>query len=617
MVRTRQSAAAAQQNESANNDGEIADKRERKPKRGVARKTAQIVTARSLGKRTRGEAEPDAPRQKRPATKRTVVDEHEDEVPRDPMFFEAINNRVAGKTSAKGKASARKNEQLSKERRKPRVDEVAEAREGDAAVRDSQEDKVAEAQYEDDTAQESQAEENGEDIEAEDDHESDMFVQQEDEDDGEEAERQLHEEEQADDDDSVQEIPQSSRTRNLEHIASVDVISTDMTYIEPEPQGASPLVFSLDCDGLNTIIADMGKRGWMNEKGEWADELLQNEEEFETETETQWQTRHSEVIKTKNCMKLFLGVMELYQNCKDMPNAPALDEQAEFLRTHSQEIQKNLKQVRNVTRQIKNQASKSIQGNSKQNTAEHQRRKELWTCIYKRLIPVLVLALKEALLLGGYSRYETKPETISGKDGRFMACTLQFAVRIVGFIDQLYTLVMQHLATEEDTENKVHKAMRSHRRAFANHFRVLQPRVLAGMQELKRRAEAPVRQIEMAERSLRAREAQEESDRIIREKQDRQMMLFIASTHRVRERPPPPPRDEYYEKHGWRMWEDEILLGVIRKTKSPNLAVLARQIPGRSTVQVIDRVGELRELMKAKYEAAGVPPPKWCFQHRT
>lgn len=601
MVRTRQSAAAALQNESASTDkrrrGEI-------PKRVVARKTAPVETARNLGKRTRGEAESDAPSRKRPASKRgvertgsgTVVDdENEDEVPGDEMFFAAINDRVKGKTEAKGKASTRRKGQISQERRVREEDTNEEPREDEAAG----------AQEEDHAVQESR----------EDDQESAIFVAQDDEDDVVEVVRLLYEEEQSDDDDSDREAPQPSATTNLENIASIHVISTDMTYIEPEPKDATPLTFFLDCDGLNTMIADMGKRGWTNEKGAWVGELLRNEKE--SETEKQWHARHSHVIRTKIRLKLFLGVIELSQNCKDMPKAPALDEQADFLQTHSAEIQKNLNDIQTLTQQIKNQASQPLQEDSIEYTAEYRRRKELWTYIYRILMPALVLALKEALLLGGYSRLETKPETISGKNGQFMACTLQFALRILGFIDQMYSLVKQDLAAHENTENKEEKALQSHRMAFANHVRVLQPRVLAGIQELKRFAEAPVRHMEMAERSKRARKAQQERDRIIKEKQDRQMKLFIASTQRFSEKPPPPPRDEYYEKHRWRLWEDEILLGVIRKTKSPNLAVLARQIPGRSTAEVINRVGELRVWMKAKYETAGIQPPKWCFQPGT
>lgn len=114
-------------------------------------------------------------------------------------------------------------------------------------------------------------------------------------------------------------------------------------------------------------------------------------------------------------------------------------------------------------------------------------------------------------------------------------------------------------------------------------------------------------QIEMEERSRRAKQARE-----LREQRDKQMKLFVASTQRTAVEVPQ-NRDEYFDKHGWQFSEDEILLEAIRNAKSPDLAVLSKQIPHRSKGVVKKRIRQLRERMQKQYEAAGRRPPKWCY----
>ncbi|KID77852.1 uncharacterized protein G6M90_00g036140 [Metarhizium brunneum] len=607
MVSTRRSAAARADYDSIY-DFESPDKTKnlQTKRRGLARKAASHITnMRGLEKRNREETEPDPPVVKRPTLKRpgrrqTSKAMIEDDVPQDPNFFKNINDSAAGKTKAKRvtivvpEDDAAAEEQLLQESQQREGQVLAEEKEQSdpSSYRDS-----AESSDDDDESHE------------EVDGEKDVGVVGEGDDQGEEAEDSDGEDSSSDDD--VREVTSSavapdsaSRTSNLEHIAGKAVISTNIGYIEPEPPDRSASTYYLNCGGLNEMINAMGKQGWMGTEGEWADQLLQIEKESKTE---------SEAIKADNCTKLFHEIIALWQICKDMPKAPSLNSQAQYLHEHSQSIQKNLKVVRTLTKQVKIEASKSIpaKGSSRQIRNARYKKKDVLTWIQGKLMPALVLALKEALLLGGYSRLKSKPETISIKNGQFMACTLQFALRIVGFIDQLYDVVLTHLKSQEKNENTVRSMRDRTRMAFANHVRVLEPRILLGMNELKRLAEAPILNAELAEQSRQLREAQEERDQIIKEKNDEQMRLFVASTQRTLE-DTSKPRDEYYDRHGWRLWEDEVLLGVIRKTRSPNLVLLSRQVPGRSLQEVTNRVAELRESMRAKYEAASILPPKWC-----
>lgn len=130
-------------------------------------------------------------------------------------------------------------------------------------------------------------------------------------------------------------------------------------------------------------------------------------------------------------------------------------------------------------------------------------------------------------------------------------------------------------------------------------------------------AEASQKRREMIERERLAREAREKEEEILCEQRQRQMMLFIASTrkpsHEGQERHVLPSHEGYYQKHGWYIWEDEIILDMIRKVKSPNIKVLAKQFPWRTVAEVEQRVMDLRARMKLKFETQGRQPPKWCY----
>ncbi|EFY90602.1 hypothetical protein MAC_03380 [Metarhizium acridum CQMa 102] len=327
MVSTRRSAATQAAHDSIY-DFESPDKsKELQTRRqGVARKAAPNITTR----RGWEETEPDAPVVKRRTLKKpgrrqtskaVVEDEHEDDVPQDPNFYKNINDSAAGKTKARRATMAVREddaaaeEQLLQESQQREGHVLAEEEEQNDpwSYRDS-----AEPSNDDDESHESHREVDGE---------KDVDVAGEGEDQGEETEESDGEDGSSDDD--VREVTGSavapgsaSQINNLENIASIDVISTDIVYIEPEPPDRSASTFYLNCDGLNTMINAMGKRGWMSTPGEWTDQLLRIEEESRTE---------SEATKADNCTKLFHEILALWRNCKEMPKAPLLNLQAQFL----------------------------------------------------------------------------------------------------------------------------------------------------------------------------------------------------------------------------------------------------------------------------------------------
>jgi hypothetical protein len=524
-----------------------------------------------------------------------VDDERQDEAPKDAEFYERINDRVAGKTGAKRKASAiaaddaEAEEQLLQETQEREDFNVAQESGGDEEDVDAElhqgSDGVS-SEDEDEEVEEQQREggEQAEESPGRDDADADNVRGTADRADGSTA-------------------PGSSvRLDEMEYIARVEVISADMEYIEPEHPDTYASTFFLNCDKLNNMIKLMGKKGWINQKGDWEAKLLQTGEEPGSEEE---EAEHP--VENEDCTKLFQEIDALRKNCIEMTKASDLEEQASFLRSNSQRIRGTLEAVKSLTERVHKNAPEPEQGKKKLPKNAQRKRQELLTWIYIKLIPALVLTLKEALLLGGYSRMDTKPETISNLNGQFMACTLQFPLRIIGFMDQLYSVV----STQDEMHMKL--GLRKNRVAFARYLGELEILILKGMNELKRMAQAPMRAAELEEQARRERKLHLRRERLAREARERQMRMFIASTHRLSQGYRQPSQDAYYNKHGWRLQEDEALLGVIRKTRSPNMLVLATLVPHRTVNEVMHRMGELREMMKAKFEKGGLPPPKWCY----
>lgn len=634
MVRTRRTALEPD-DEASDTAAESSDKvrgSQSTKRRTKDKPTPHIVTTRNTRKRKQEDTRQDVPPAKRAAPRRPVAsrpsktvvdDEHADDVPDDALLKD-INEKAAHKPRTKRTVGARQEEDLAAEDQLLRESQATEEVIG---AQDEEED--TESRQEEDT------EEPNSDEEGTADGKGSAATVEQGSDDEVAGAQQENDTDGGDNNGHVPAVtssadPRSSQIENLENIARIDVISTDMAYIEPERQGRRPLTFLLKCDGLNSMIKEMGKKGWMDEKNEWANELLRVEEGSDAETESEWQNRHSAVIKTENGLKLFREIMSLWQQCKDIPKASALEEQSQYLRTNSRKIQAKLANVRHLTSQITDQGSRPLENNSKKRKAAARKQAQLLSCVCQGLMPALVLALKEALLLGGYYRVETNPETIRGQTGQFMACTLQFALHIVGFIDKLYKVVSPKQDADDSDEPPAQKKQRSRRLAFGNHLRVLEPRIVAGMEELKRLAWAPVRQIQQVEQTKRARQVEAEMKREIREQKDRQWRRFVASTWRPPKQPPEEPPEEapeetpeearYYEEHGWRVQEDKILLEAIRairKTKSPDmsldLSALTAQMPRRTRTEVQCRIGQLRKLMKAKFEVAKKEPPKWCY----
>ncbi|KAK2594696.1 hypothetical protein QQS21_007606 [Conoideocrella luteorostrata] len=417
----------------------------------------------------------------------------------------------------------------------------------------------------------------------------------------------------------------SSQTKNLEKTTLADPIPPDMKYMEPKSEEYTYPTIFLSCNKLNSMISDMNKTAWMNLKGEWAEELRHQEDEHGSENDTQWAARHAEFNKTRSCQRFFRTAMDLAERFRSMPNASDLEAQYTFLRTQHQNIKKDVTTMQALARQIKEELQK---GGSGKELSEKSSAKQdgMVKSICRRLIPALVFGLKEAMLLGGSNRMPETPEKISSAQGKFMACTLQPALLITGTINQLYSVIepdstsKEHNSEDSESTTSVEpgRSDQSKHRAFEIFKRklsVLNTHLLAGMQKLKHAAEARKRRLMVEEDVRQARQVRAEEEEKIAARQEKQMKLFNVSTHNLPTREDRPQRryHSYYQRHGWHEHEDREILDMIRKVRSPDVGVFVTRLPERTEPQVEQRMSDMRARMRAKFLAAGLNPPRWCY----
>ncbi|KAG6006549.1 hypothetical protein E4U54_000162 [Claviceps lovelessii] len=414
-----------------------------------------------------------------------------------------------------------------------------------------------------------------------------------------------------------------------ENITRIPSISVDMKYIEPEPEGVGAAIHSLVCSEVNQLIRCMSKKGWRNEGGDWSLELLSQGDEDETEQKWTAPTKKSD----SKDFKLFLKqTVEIGNFFHAMPRGPASQSQA--LRERSRDIEARLCSMRHLAQRMREQVLHVESQASRAGKVNHSR---LVMSLRKRLIPVSVLILKEALLLGGSStiREGNKPAEIGPEKGNFMACTLQCPLRIIGCIDQLWPVI------RDSVDEVDHSQMFG---LFDRHLSALRKLLLDGMERLKDIADRLRKILEGQENDKRIRQLQDEQRRRLWESQKTQLMYCFASSQQpieeshdytsiicqgpegrkrshvdcvtsAEERLPHDPEREvkYYEKYGWPHEEDLTLLRSIRRIENLDAEEVAEAFPGRTVRDVVERIKVLKTRTREYFSKRGQPPPKWCY----
>ncbi|KAG5917633.1 hypothetical protein E4U61_002554 [Claviceps capensis] len=423
-------------------------------------------------------------------------------------------------------------------------------------------------------------------------------------------------------------------------------ISVDMTYMEPEPEGVRAETISIRCSEVNQLIEDMKKTGWTNDVGDWSDSLepLTSDDVNEVEGDCTARTRKRD---SKTCKLFWKQTAKFRELFCGMPDS--LESQSHVLHERSQEVEARLCSMRDLAQEIKRQAIYAENLASKTGTSKY---KKLVKSICERLVPLLVLTLKDCLLLGGSSRIveDDQPEEIGREDGTFTACTLQFPLRIIGCIEQLWAVVRNSVVVQGDADDEHDRISRARHRAygpFDQHLSALKKMLLEGMERLQEIAQRPQRILEMKERDERLRELEDEQDLKLSEDQAKHYMDFVASTQmplsetedRIEyqklglysQRGRKWPHTGYSSSnqtrllddtgrhesnkpnHEWHASDDLKLVRLMRRFRSMRIEVVAEEFPERTLADVVERMYVLKDQVQASLEKLGRRPPKWCY----
>ncbi|KZZ96831.1 hypothetical protein AAL_04060 [Moelleriella libera RCEF 2490] len=537
---------------------------------------------------------PSSDTRKRKRHQQVQTDEHENEAPSDPNFYNVTTNNVR-RSRRKAVSTQKDNSGWRGHTFEPnRHHEYA----GDHIAAD---DETREA---DNAAQGEAATEQTDDGRVNHESEAEVGANEAAEDGGNDDEGSDDDDDGNKDDDNAAEAlervanaDQDTLTQGetLDNITALSTVTANMPYIEQELAGKTAITANVDCAEAQCLLQVMGDEAWTKRQEKWHDAFVPPN----GNDKINWSIPRTLLNKNAVLRNFCLSADLLRNICLDMPRAPDMEGQRRYLAENSQSVRQSLSAIQNCTWKItegtidlkpRDASSRGTKKTSYDNIVHH---------ICAQLIPALVVVLSAALALGGAPMETGSTESLGPKDGEFMACTLQIPLRLVGSLSQLYSVM------EDETK------LSAGRQAFAEHLTALRNTLFRSMRALRDEAKERLAKERLAKERLQRWEAQERKRRRLREEEtrkaayERHMKLFVASTQ--------DPRRNYYDKWGWKMEEDEKLLDAIRRIESPAMDVLVRYTPGRTLEDVRERVKHLRNRMRNKFERQGQRPPRWCY----
>ncbi|KAI1065028.1 hypothetical protein LB507_000760 [Fusarium sp. FIESC RH6] len=435
-----------------------------------------------------------------------------------------------------------------------------------------------------------------------------------------EEEEQEEEEEEQDDFNCSDNEPEVDLEFDASHPAE------DSLVIDAPPDGSqtedSIPTTRLKRSYVQKLMHAMTLAGWLKRR-QWAGDVLEKAEDVKSDDQ-----QADRVLSRRILAQLF----DMYNLCKGIPRSLKLA-QLEYLREHATQLKALISNLRQSIDLFIN----NINANMTETSAEHVSIGYRSVAkLHRRIIPMLVLLLDTTFEAGcGAPREGEKP---SQQTGEFTVYLLEPLERAAGWAYRLSQVVngwyeLHPPRREQDKETKA----KENRVMFHVAATVFQERLEKAMRDLDKPKVPPEVLMQRDEAIRQEREAEKERRR---EGQDRQMQRFLDSIKnikptepRLRMRPSQqsllaPSRTSqstpaatqqseaelYYQKHGWHLWEDDQLLGLIRTTSDPNYENFQQMLPSRSAGEMRERSRYLKLVMRNKYERRGVRPPGWCME---
>lgn len=395
----------------------------------------------------------------------------------------------------------------------------------------------------------------------------------------------------------------------------------------PGQAGSSPTT-EISSEFLSLLVSKMSEKGWA-EDSDWLTEFAPKVDQ----DSAVWLRKHVTSIRSKQCRSLFRHLSVLREITSEMPKSPDIDEQFDFLREKKSYLDTAFSSIRGLVDQIARKISSEIGMADEETDSEEPRRVgQIVASLHSKIIPMLVLVLREAFMVGGHQLSAKNGQRLPLEKGEFTSSTLQILLRIIGWTQRLHKNMWEYLqcyppkpVNETKTAiNLVARRQRGREKA-GGYLDKVQAEFRKSMETLDRLARAPELERQARENDRKMKLHREQKDRERREAQERQWQLFVCSTQQLGSaaRSTPAPQqghqgssEDYYQRYGgWHYWEDDKLLNTIRKVLRPNMSVLATRVPSRSVAEVEQRVKELKDRMREKYEQSNMVPPQWCYHY--
>ncbi|KAJ6438925.1 amidoligase enzyme domain-containing protein [Purpureocillium lavendulum] len=349
-------------------------------------------------------------------------------------------------------------------------------------------------------------------------------------------------------------------------------ITLDITEVAHEPTSIVSL------EKLRLMLNLMTQRGWTGDS-DYADDVLPGSQEPLDD----WCSRHETTLGRGSLKRLFRTTHRLLLMIKTMPRAPRYAEQASHLCDNKKQVEKALEAVRQATNQVVDHVPSGTNLTDLQLREAKAARKAI--CL--KIMPLLVLCLKEAFLVG--TNLSSDVDAPLPEEGLFIASTLELPRLLLGWCLQLHQALGPLL--DERRLNSSDKATRT----AARNRRRLRPHLEHSCRTLRK---AKTQTEKLRQRQMRGdldaeiRRTQVEQDRQQKERDKQQMQLITNHSHKLRE------VDDYLKRHRWHMWEDDGLRETIRRVANPDIDVLLKLVgPDRRACDVVRRVGELKAML--------------------
>ncbi|KAM0426635.1 hypothetical protein ACHAPT_007951 [Fusarium lateritium] len=397
----------------------------------------------------------------------------------------------------------------------------------------------------------------------------------------------------------------------------------DSLLVDPPKEHEPALATKMHGKVVQRLVTIMTLSGWMG-KRKWGPDVKLEAASAKRDFEKA-RNDNSEPLATS---KIILArLYSLWGLCNELPTAPELEEQNKYFREHKTETHELISKIHQLVERYVSGITTLMR--LPKDTVNQIASRRIISKLHRRIIPMLVWLLRATFLAGCDIPEDQRPQAVN-RTGEFTIFTLQLLKRVAGWTRRLGEVLVDwsglnsSKATDTTATNTTATDKKKHWEELSPAVETLQSEIEEALKRIEQQQNAPEERRKAHERDQALLRARKEKERREQETRDQQMQRFIESTQRKESSQTESQSQSiksqsdldaaYFEKHGWHYCEDDTLLKAVRSAQRPNCQVLAAMCPGRSPAEVTQRVKDLKDKARNKYERMGMAPPLWCYE---